>query len=100
MRRSYALPCLPPSEVVLTPLPVRRLLHGPGRCVLRLAERIRDLTGSSSPITFVDRPVDDPGVRRPDCSLAERELGWRPEIGYVDGLTRTIKWFADQPGVA
>jgi dTDP-glucose 4,6-dehydratase len=61
--------------------------------VRELAERIRALTGSSSPIEFVERPVDDPGVRRPDCSLAERELGWRPQVGCDEGLARTIKWF-------
>jgi dTDP-glucose 4,6-dehydratase len=63
--------------------------------VLALAERIRTLAGSSSPIEFVDRPVDDPGVRRPDCSLAERELGWRPRMTWEDGLTRTITWFEE-----
>jgi dTDP-glucose 4,6-dehydratase len=64
--------------------------------VLELAERIRHLVGSSSTIEFVDRPVDDPRVRRPDCSLAERELDWRPKVGWKDGLTRTIKWFEDR----
>jgi dTDP-glucose 4,6-dehydratase len=63
--------------------------------VRELAERIRVLAGSSSPITFVERPVDDPGVRRPDCSLAERELGWRPRVSPDDGLARTITWFGE-----
>ncbi|MFC4533947.1 UDP-glucuronic acid decarboxylase family protein [Sphaerisporangium dianthi] len=61
--------------------------------MLELATMIRDLVGSSSPITFVDRPVDDPAVRRPDTSLAEARLGWRPEIDAVTGLRRTIAWF-------
>ncbi|MEV7964799.1 UDP-glucuronic acid decarboxylase family protein [Sphaerisporangium sp. NPDC088356] len=61
--------------------------------MLRLATMIRDLTGSSSPITFVDRPVDDPGVRRPDTSLAAKRLGWRPEVDVTAGLLRTITWF-------
>jgi dTDP-glucose 4,6-dehydratase len=64
--------------------------------VLALAERIRALAGSSSPIAFVERPVDDPRVRRPDCSLAARELGWRPQVSRDDGLVRTIKWFAER----
>lgn len=66
--------------------------------MLELAERIRDLAGSASPIAFVDRPVDDPHVRRPDASLAEHVLGWHPEVSRGEGLTRTIKWFADQLG--
>jgi dTDP-glucose 4,6-dehydratase len=61
-----------------------------------LAGRIRALARSDSPIEFVARPVDDPAVRRPDCSLAERELGWRPRIGCADGLSRTIQWFGER----
>ncbi|WP_214410075.1 UDP-glucuronic acid decarboxylase family protein [Sphaerisporangium fuscum] len=61
--------------------------------MLRLATLIRDLTGSSSPIRFVERPVDDPAVRRPDTSLAARALGWRPEVDVATGLRRTIAWF-------
>ncbi|MEV6984213.1 UDP-glucuronic acid decarboxylase family protein [Sphaerisporangium sp. NPDC051017] len=62
--------------------------------MLELATMIRDLTGSSSPITFVDRPVDDPAVRRPDTSLAADRLGWRPRVDVETGLRRTIAWFA------
>ncbi|MBB2912039.1 dTDP-glucose 4,6-dehydratase [Streptosporangium becharense] len=62
--------------------------------VLALAETIRDLVGSRSPIRFVERPVDDPEVRRPDTSLAAARLGWRPRVDVVEGLRRTISWFA------
>ncbi|WUV04437.1 SDR family oxidoreductase [Actinoallomurus sp. NBC_01490] len=63
--------------------------------VLDLATRIRALAGSSSEIEFIERPVDDPRVRRPDCALAERELGWHPRVNPDDGLARTIKWFEE-----
>jgi dTDP-glucose 4,6-dehydratase len=61
--------------------------------VLQLAERIRDLTGSRSEITFVPRPEDDPTVRQPDISLARRVLRWEPAVRLDDGLRRTIEWF-------
>ena len=61
--------------------------------VLRLAETIRELTGSASPVEFIPRPVDDPAVRRPDTSLAQRRLGWRPATTLETGLRRTIGWF-------
>ncbi|NEY35122.1 NAD-dependent epimerase/dehydratase family protein [Streptomyces sp. PRKS01-65] len=62
--------------------------------VLELARRIVELTGSGSRIRFVERPVDDPGRRRPDTTLARERLGWRPRVGWSEGLERTIGWFA------
>jgi dTDP-glucose 4,6-dehydratase len=65
--------------------------------MLDLATWIRDLTGSSSEITFIDRPVDDPGVRRPDITLATETLGWAPVVPVEVGLLRTIDWFRTHP---
>ncbi|MFJ8544743.1 UDP-glucuronic acid decarboxylase family protein [Streptomyces sp. NPDC093586] len=62
--------------------------------MLELARRIVELTGSGSRIRFVERPVDDPGRRRPDTTLARERLGWRPRVGWSEGLERTIGWFA------
>ncbi|GAA5055405.1 dTDP-glucose 4,6-dehydratase [Thermocatellispora tengchongensis] len=64
--------------------------------MLRLAETIRDLTGSSSPIKLIERPEDDPRVRRPDTTLAAEKLGWRPRVSMTEGLRRTISWFAGE----
>jgi dTDP-glucose 4,6-dehydratase len=60
--------------------------------VLRIAELVRKLTGSRSPIVFVPLPVDDPAVRRPDLTLARTELDWEPRVGVREGLERTIAW--------
>ena len=68
--------------------------------VLTLAERIRDMIGSRSPITFVERPEDDPSVRQPDISLARAELGWEPVVPLDDGLKPTIAWIRDAVGAA
>ncbi|MEU4547746.1 UDP-glucuronic acid decarboxylase family protein [Nonomuraea dietziae] len=62
--------------------------------MIELAELIRELAGSSSPIEFIDRPVDDPKVRRPDTTLAAAELGWAAKVGAEDGLRRTVEWFS------
>ncbi len=61
--------------------------------VLELAELVLEVTGSDSEITFEELPVDDPVRRRPDISLAQRVLGWRPEIDLREGLTRTYDWY-------
>jgi dTDP-glucose 4,6-dehydratase len=67
--------------------------------VLTIAQTIKRLVGSDSEIVFVPRPVDDPTVRQPDITLARRELGWAPSIGFEEGLSRTINWFAAHPGL-
>ncbi|MBU5422928.1 SDR family oxidoreductase [Cellulomonas hominis] len=62
--------------------------------VRRIAEDVVAATGSASEIRFVERPVDDPEVRRPDTTLAREVLGWEPEVPWPEGLARTVAWFA------
>ncbi|MBM9434930.1 NAD-dependent epimerase/dehydratase family protein [Actinacidiphila bryophytorum] len=62
--------------------------------ILELARRVRDLCRSASPIAFVARPVDDPGLRRPDITLARAELGWQPVVDFDKGLAMTVDWFS------
>jgi dTDP-glucose 4,6-dehydratase len=64
--------------------------------VLRLAQWIAELTGSASEISYIDLPVDDPKVRRPDTTRAQDLLGWRPTVPAEDGLRRTLEWSAAQ----
>jgi dTDP-glucose 4,6-dehydratase len=61
--------------------------------VLKLAQTIVRLAGSDSKIVFRDLPVDDPKQRRPDITRARRLIGWEPEVGLEDGLTRTLEYF-------
>jgi dTDP-glucose 4,6-dehydratase len=61
--------------------------------VRQLAELIRDVAGSDAELRMTPRPVDDPEVRRPDLTVARRELGWEPTVDLRDGLERTIDWF-------
>ena len=62
--------------------------------ILKLAQRIKQLTGSASPITFHPLPEDDPRRRCPDISRAQKLLGWKPKIGLGQGLVRTVTWFS------
>jgi dTDP-glucose 4,6-dehydratase len=65
--------------------------------MLDLARWVRDLAGSDSDISFIERPTDDPSVRQPDISLAKETLGWVPHVPVEEGLLRTIEWFRGHP---
>jgi dTDP-glucose 4,6-dehydratase len=62
--------------------------------MLELAELIVRLSGSKSAIELVERPSDDPEMRRPDLTLARERLGYEPRIAPEEGLRRTIEFFA------
>ena len=62
--------------------------------ILELAEKIIGLTSSKSKITFMPLPKDDPMQRKPNISLAKKELkGWEPNIKLEEGLLKTIEYF-------
>ena len=61
--------------------------------MLELAEKVIELTGSKSKITFEPLPQDDPKQRRPDISLAKEKLNWQPKIALEEGLRKTIEYF-------
>ena len=61
--------------------------------VLQIAEDVLAATGSGSEVKFVDLPVDDPKVRRPDTTRAQALLGWSPQVPWADGLASTVDWF-------
>jgi dTDP-glucose 4,6-dehydratase len=61
--------------------------------VRQLAEKVLQLTGSGAPIHEQPLPEDDPKVRRPDITVARRELGWEPRVQLEEGLSQTIPYF-------
>lgn len=61
--------------------------------VLGLAEKIIELTNSSSKIIYKNLPQDDPARRRPDITLAQRTLDWFPKVDLNGGLRTTINYF-------
>jgi len=67
--------------------------------ILELAEKIINLTKSSSKIIHKPLPSDDPTQRCPDISLAEEKLGWSPKIELEEGLSKTIAYFTEKLGM-
>ena len=58
-----------------------------------LAQTIIENTGSTSDVTFLPMPEDDPLQRRPDCGRAARLLDWRATTPLDEGLRTTIEYF-------
>lgn len=62
--------------------------------MLELANKVIELTGSKSKLVKQPLPADDPKQRRPDISVAQKELdGWTPQTQLEAGLKKTIAYF-------
>jgi UDP-glucose 4-epimerase len=66
--------------------------------VLELAQLIKEMAGSDSPITFVpyedlygQRHEDTPR-RCPDITKASTRLGFAPQVALAEGLSQTMEW--------
>jgi nucleoside-diphosphate-sugar epimerase len=63
------------------------------KTILELADIIKKLTNSKSPIEYKPIGEDDPKIRCPDITKAKKILNWEPKIGLEDGLLETINFF-------
>lgn len=69
-------------------------LGNPGEFTIKeLAEKVIDMTGSKSKLTFLDLPSDDPKQRKPNISKAQETLDWEPKVQLEEGLAKTIAYF-------
>jgi UDP-glucuronate decarboxylase len=69
-------------------------LGNPNEFTIReLAEKVLEITGSTSKLVEEPLPADDPQQRQPDITLARETLGWEPKVQLDQGLTRTIEYF-------
>lgn len=62
--------------------------------IKELAEKVIELTGSKSKLSYKSLPSDDPSQRQPDITLAKEKLGWEPAMRLEEGLKLTIHYFA------
>jgi UDP-glucuronate decarboxylase len=63
--------------------------------ILKLAEKIIQMTGSKSKIVSKPLPADDPRQRQPLIDLAKEKLGWVPRVPLEEGLKKTISYFEE-----
>jgi dTDP-glucose 4,6-dehydratase len=62
----------------------------------KLAEKIIELTDSTSEIKYLELPSDDPKQRKPDITKAKTKLNWEPKVNLDEGLAKTITWVEEQ----
>ena len=73
-------------------LPVN--IGNPGEFTVKeLAEKVIELTRSSSSLSYKPLPIDDPQIRQPDINRAAKLLDWGPVVSLEEGLIRTIDYF-------
>ena len=69
-------------------------LGNPGEfTMLELAHKVIELTSSRSELIYKQLPQDDPRQRKPDITLAKKELQWQPSVALEEGLKKTIAYF-------
>ena len=61
--------------------------------ILQMADKILQVTGSKSKISYVPLPEDDPKVRQPNIDIARKLLNWEPQVSLEEGLNGTIDYF-------
>lgn len=67
--------------------------------VLVLAQKVIEMTRSSSKIIHRPLPSDDPRQRQPNIAKAQTDLLWKPTIPLDEGLGRTIGYFRQLLGI-
>ena len=63
--------------------------------ILDLAQKVIQKINSESEIIFCPLPSDDPSKRKPDISLAKKELDWEPNVKLDEGLDKTIEYYSN-----
>jgi UDP-glucuronate decarboxylase len=61
--------------------------------ITELANLVISMTGSKSKVIHMPLPQDDPRQRRPDISLARKQLNWEPVVPLEEGIARTVEYF-------
>ena len=61
--------------------------------IRELAEKVMELTQSSSSLVLHPLPSDDPLQRQPNIDVARSTLNWEPKIQLEEGLRKAIQYF-------
>ncbi len=69
------------------------IANGAGTTIVHLAEKIKELTASSSPITIETSRTGEVIRYVADISKAQKTLGYDPKIPFEEGIRKTVEWY-------
>ena len=61
--------------------------------IMDLVQIIQSIIPSKSKIIFEKLPKNDPKLRRPDISLANKILNWNPKTSILEGIEKTTEYY-------
>lgn len=61
--------------------------------ILEFAKLVRKFYNPKAKIVYEPLPKDDPKQRKPDITIARKQLGWEPKVPLEEGIQRTMDWF-------
>lgn len=64
--------------------------------MLELATVVRESLNADVELVFEPLPGDDPMQRKPDLTVARRELAWEPTVQLKEGIAATADFFAKE----
>lgn len=71
-------------------------IGNPGEFTMNeLAEEVGKAAGKDIKRKYLPLPQDDPKQRQPNIDRATRLLGWQPTVPLVEGLKKTVAYFAE-----
>lgn len=73
------------------------IAYGERISILELAEKIVEITGSNSKITYKEKRKGDIRHSLADVSYAGKYLDYQPKFDLEKGLTETIRWYQSVP---
>jgi UDP-glucose 4-epimerase len=54
------------------------------------------IIGFSGPAKYAEPRMGDVRHSQADITLAQKHLGYSPEVGFEEGLKRTVEWYEEQ----
>lgn len=73
------------------------IAFGEGTTIVHLAERVKELTNSSSKITVAPSRTGEVIHYVADITKAKEVLGYSPQVPFEDGIKKTVEWYSNYP---